>query len=71
MESNFTTPYDHFYLASNRSYVRYDKYLRTGPYNFGFAGPAGLVEHFPYQDGLLVNYWDTSYADNNTSAAPG
>ena len=32
-----------------------------GPYNFGFA-PAGLdyAEHFPYQNGLLVSYWDTS-----------
>ena len=23
------------------------------------------VEHFPYQDGLLVWYYDTSFADNN------
>ena len=28
------------------------------------------VEHFPYQNGLLVNYWDTSYSDNNESRAP-
>ena len=27
------------------------------------------VEHFPYQNGLLVSYWDTSQADNNESAS--
>ena len=46
---------------------RYDKYLKTGPYNFGWPDRPDFVEHFPYQDGLLVNYWDTSYTDNNTS----
>ena len=30
-----------------------------------------FVEHFPYQDGLLVSYWDTSQSDNNTSTHPG
>ena len=35
---------------------------RTGP---------DWVEHFPYQDGLLVSYWDTSFSDNNTSEHPG
>jgi immune inhibitor A len=29
------------------------------------------VEHFPYQDGLLVWYWDASMSDNDTSAHPG
>ena len=29
------------------------------------------MEHFPYQDGLLVNYWDTSFSDNNESEHPG
>ncbi len=64
--------YDHYYVASNRTYTSYDKYLKTGPYNFGFA-PAlpDKVEFFPYQNGLLVNYWDTSQADNNESQHPG
>ncbi|GAA3753097.1 immune inhibitor A [Plantactinospora mayteni] len=64
--------YDNYYLASHRSYVSFDRYLRTGPYNFGFQ-PAlpNLVEHFPYQQGLLVWYWDTSFEDNNTSEHPG
>jgi immune inhibitor A len=29
------------------------------------------VEHFPYQDGLLINYWDTSQRNNNTIQHPG
>ena len=68
----FTQEYDNYYLASNRSYVKQDRYLETGPYNFGF-GPSlpDKVEHFAYQQGLLVSYWDTSYGDNNTSEHPG
>ncbi|MGN0064847.1 MAG: immune inhibitor A domain-containing protein [Nocardioides sp.] len=58
---------DRFYLASHRAYVSYDKYLKTGPYNFSFADRPDFVEKFPYQDGLLVNYWDAAYTDNNTS----
>ena len=66
-----STAYDHFYMASNREYVSFDKYLQTGPYNFGFPDRPDFVEHFPYQDGLLVYYWDTSQCDNNTSQHPG
>ena len=29
------------------------------------------VERFPYQDGLLISYWDGSQGDNNTSEHPG
>ena len=29
------------------------------------------MEHFPYQNGLLVSYWDTSFSDNNESVHPG
>jgi immune inhibitor A len=29
------------------------------------------VEHLPYQDGMLVNYWDTSQSNNNTRSHPG
>ena len=45
---------------------------QDGPYNFGFPGARpDFVEHFPYQDGLLISYWDTSFSDNNTSEHPG
>ncbi len=67
-----TAQFDHFYIMGNRSYVDYDQYLRTGPYNFGFANTKpDWVEHYPYQQGLLISYWDTSVADNNTSQHPG
>jgi immune inhibitor A len=67
-----STDYDNFYIASNRAYVSFDRYLRSGPYNFGWANTKpDLVEHFPYQNGLLVSYWDTSHSDNNASQHPG
>lgn len=56
------------YFAEFRTYLGYDDGLRTGPYNFGFLNNPNLgnwVEHFPYQSGLLVWYYDTSFADNN------
>ncbi|WP_404391866.1 hypothetical protein [Humibacillus xanthopallidus] len=56
------------YFAEYRNYRGYDAGLKTGPYNFGFLNNPNLqnwVEHFPYQDGLLVWYYDTSFADNN------
>ena len=66
-----TTLYDNYYIASNRQYVSYDRYLQSGPYNFGFPTRPDWVEHFPYQDGLIVSYWDTSFSNNNESAHPG
>ncbi len=66
-----TTQYPQYYIASNREYVAFDRYLKTGPYNFGFPNKPDFVEHFPYQDGLLISQWDTSQGDNNTSQHPG
>jgi len=67
-----TKGYANYYIASHRDYVSFDKYLQSGPYNFGFLNTRpDWVEHFPYQDGLLVSYWDTSQSDNNTSSHPG
>ncbi len=70
--ASFTSLHDNYYLASHLNYVSYDQHLQTGPYNFGFANTKpDWVEHFPYQDGLLVSYWDTSVDDNNTNEHPG
>lgn len=67
-----TDDYAEYYLAENRQYVSYDKTLKVGPYNFGFSTTRpDWVEHYPYQNGLLIWKWDTSQADNNTSAHPG
>jgi immune inhibitor A len=67
-----TGDFDNYYIASNRSYTSFDRYLETGPYNFGFLDQRpDWVEHFSYEQGLLVSYWDTSQTDNNTSEHPG
>ena len=66
--------YSNYYVAEFRQYHGYDDSLRTGPYNFGFLDNPDLanwVEHFSYQDGLLISYWDNSQADNNTPQHPG
>ena len=57
---------------AHRSYVSYDQYLKTGPYYFGYLNTRpDFVDHYAYQQGLLISYWDTSYADNDTFAHPG
>nr|WP_206314670.1 immune inhibitor A domain-containing protein [Streptomyces coryli] len=69
---SFTKDYEQYYIAENRQYVSYDKTLKVGPYNFGWAtDKPDWVEHFPYQNGLAVWLWDTSQPDNNTSVHPG
>jgi immune inhibitor A len=58
--------YANFYIAEFRQYAGYDASLKTGPYNFGFGDTKpNWVEHYPYQDGMLVWYLDYSFADNN------
>ncbi|WP_377271161.1 immune inhibitor A domain-containing protein [Peterkaempfera sp. SMS 1(5)a] len=66
-----TNDYAQYYVAENRQYISYDTTLKTGPYNFGFASKPDWVEHFPYQNGLVIWYWDTSQTDNNVSVHPG
>jgi immune inhibitor A len=70
--ATLTQQFDNYYIASNRTYRSYDRYLKTGPYNFGWVNTRpDWVEHFPYQNGLLISYWDTSQSDNNTSQHNG
>ncbi|MFJ8003541.1 immune inhibitor A domain-containing protein [Streptomyces fagopyri] len=70
--ASFSDEYAQYYIAENRQYVSYDKTLQVGPYNFGFSTTRpDWVEHYPYQNGLLIWKWDTSQADDNTSAHPG
>ena len=60
------------YILENRQYLGFDDALRTGPYNFGFPTTnPDLVEHFAYQNGLLITYWDTSFTDNSVGDHPG
>ncbi|WP_189170648.1 immune inhibitor A domain-containing protein [Pilimelia anulata] len=69
--SNITEYYDNFYIAGNRTYLKYDKYLKWGPYFYGYPDRPDFVDHYSYQTGLLIGYMDTSQADNNVSDHPG
>jgi immune inhibitor A len=67
-----TETFPRYYLIENKSYVGYDDTLRTGPYNFSESVTRpDWVEHFSYQNGMLVWYVNHSQADNNTSQHPG
>lgn len=71
-DGGYTVQYDHRYIAENRVYGGYDATLAEGPYNFGWSqSNPNRVEHFPFQDGLLIWYVNGLYEDNNTSAHPG
>jgi immune inhibitor A len=59
------------YVAENRQYDGYDASLKSA-YNFGFLdSKPDWVENFPYQNGLLIWYWNEQYADNNVGDHPG
>ncbi len=58
------------YVAEFRQYTLYDEVLKN-PYNFFWTGSYpyyNWVTHYPYQDGLLINYWDTSFPNNNVGS---
>jgi immune inhibitor A len=67
--------YFNAYVLENRQYLGYDDSLRTGPYNFGFLNTMpNWVEHFNYEDGLLVSYWNEEFGEdqnNNVGDHPG
>lgn len=59
------------YVLENRQYDGDDSSLKTA-YNFGFLDSRpDWVETYPYQNGLLIWYWDESYTDNNVGDHPG
>ena len=61
-----------YYVVENRQYVGEDRYLRGGPYNFGWVSTAyNLTEHLNYENGVLIWYWNTKYTDNRTKANNG
>ncbi|MCI4063799.1 immune inhibitor A [Micromonospora sp. R77] len=68
----YTRLFDNYYIMGNRSYVSYDQYLKTGPYYFGYANTKpDYVDHYAYQTGLLISYWNLRWADNDTFVHPG
>ncbi|GAA0382070.1 immune inhibitor A [Micromonospora gifhornensis] len=72
VEESYTRKFANYYIAGTRQYISYDKYLKTGPYFFGYANTKpDYVDHYAYQEGLLISYWNTRWADNDTFAHPG
>lgn len=72
VEETYKRAFDNYYIAGNRSYVSYDKYLKTGPYYFGYMNTRpDYVDHYAYQEGLLISYWNTRWTDNDTFEHPG
>ncbi|HEY7603306.1 MAG TPA: immune inhibitor A domain-containing protein [Gaiellaceae bacterium] len=66
------------YVVENRQYIGPDE-LRVGfdgplgkaPYNFGGTVGPNWAERFPYQDGVLIWYWNTQFNNNNVGDHPG
>jgi immune inhibitor A len=66
------------YVVENRQYIGPDQ-LRVGfdgplgkaPYNFGGTVGPDWAERHPYEDGVLIWYWNTQYANNNVGDHPG
>ena len=61
-----------YYWLESRQYVGADATLKKGPYQFSktYSAP-NWVEHFPFQNGLLVWFQDKRQVDNNTIDHPG
>lgn len=69
---SYVKDYQRYYLAENRQYTGYDKTLAEGPYSADYPTSApNKVDHFRYQDGLLVWYVNGLYSDNNTNSVVG
>jgi immune inhibitor A len=59
------------YFIEMRRHMGYDDSLRRGPYNFGFPDDPNFVEHFRYEPGVVVWYYDESTPDNSVGDHPG
>ncbi|HEY6740068.1 MAG TPA: immune inhibitor A domain-containing protein [Actinopolymorphaceae bacterium] len=72
IDGSVTTLKGKYYIAENRQYIGYDETLRDGPYlhNRALSKP-NWVQRYPYQNGLLVHFWDETQEDNNTRDHPG
>ncbi len=70
--ASITDDYPQYYILENRQYTNFDATLENGPYNFGWiTDRPDWVEHYSYENGMLVWLWDTSQTNNNTSQHPG
>lgn len=60
-------PFEHYYMLEYKAYKNYDVSMMYSGFDFmKFRDDRErLIEKFPYQEGLLIWYWDTSFSDNN------
>ncbi len=67
-----TTFYDNYYIAGSPvlRLVR-QATSRAARTTSGTSTQPDYVDHYAYQQGLLISYWDTSQANNNVSEHPG
>jgi immune inhibitor A len=69
---SYVADFARFYIAENKQPKGYEKTLAEGPYSFDYSVSAPeKVDHYPYQDGLLVWYVDGFYEENDASTHPG
>lgn len=61
------TEFPQGYFLEYRAYKNFDAALEFSGFDFNAFRNEGLrtISKFPYQDGLLVWYWDTSFTNNN------
>ncbi|WP_252275096.1 immune inhibitor A domain-containing protein [Nocardioides sp. LMS-CY] len=73
VDGQYEYDFAHSYVAENRTFDGYDVALSQGPYSHDYAvsAPGKKVDHYSYEDGLLVYYSNGAYGDNNTSEHPG
>ncbi|MCX4978347.1 immune inhibitor A domain-containing protein [Streptomyces sp. NBC_00620] len=61
-----------YYIVENRQYVGDDRYLENGPYNLGWASTyPKKKERLSYEEGVMIWYWNTAYANNRTKTNAG
>lgn len=60
-----------YYLAERRAHVGYDAALEYAPYVADPRSGTDATDHFAYEDGVLVTFWDGRVADNAVTAHPG
>ena len=71
MTATVTDSYFNAYVLENRQYIGYDDSLSRARTTSGSPSDPNRVEHFRYQNGLLISYWDESFGDNNVGDHPG
>lgn len=60
-----------YYIAERRDLTGYDDALRSGPFVADLRRGASSVDHFGYEGGVLLTFWDARAGDNAVSTHAG